>query len=148
MNSPETFDITARKFHQSVCVLLLAVGFIVGRPAGPWLVGLVAVVLGIGRFWWPLDVFRQLTWRVLEPAGILKRREVVEDHSTRRVARVLGGIILLAAAVLIALKLDLAWLLVLAIGLMIALDAAFDFCVLCAITHQFRSRTQHGASQP
>lgn len=147
MNSIETFDVTARKFHQTVCVVLLAIGYVVGRPAAPWLVGLVAIVLAGGRFWWPLDIFRQLTWRVLEPAGVLRRREVHEDHSTRRVARVLGGILLLAAAVLIAAHIDLAWLLVLAIGVMIALDAAFDFCVLCAVTHQVRSRTQEGASQ-
>src|SRR5947209_10222521 len=97
MNSAPTFDVTARKFHQAVCVLLLAAAYVVGRPAAPWLIGLVAVVLGGGRFWWPLDVFRQLTWRVLEPAGILRRREVHEDHSTRRVARVLGGILLVPA---------------------------------------------------
>jgi hypothetical protein len=148
MNSPETFDVTARKFHQASCVVLLALAYVLGRPAAPWLIGLVAVVLGVGRFWWPLDIFRQLTWRVLEPAGILRRKEVQEDHSTRRVARVLGGIILLAAAVLIALGADLAWLLVLAIALMIALDAVFDFCVLCAVTHQFRSRTQQDVSHP
>jgi hypothetical protein len=147
MNSFETFDVTARKVHQAACVLLLAVAYVVGRPAAPWIVGLVAVVLGGGRFWWPLDVFRQLTWRVLEPAGILTRREVQEDHSTRRVARVLGGLLLVVAAVLIATRLDLAWLLVLAIGVMIALDAAFDVCVLCAVTHQVRSRTQEGASR-
>jgi hypothetical protein len=148
MNQEETFDVTARKFHQAACVVLLAVAYVLGWPAAPWLVGLVAVVLGIGRFWWPLDIFRQLVWRVLEPAGILRRKEVQEDHRTRRVARVLGGILLLGAAVLIVLRLDLAWLLVLAIGLMIALDAVFDFCVLCAVTHQVRSRTQQGTSRP
>src|SRR5947209_1828618 len=105
MNSDQTFDITARKFHQTVCVVILAVAYIIGRPAAPWLVGLIAVVMAGGRFWWPLDIFRQLAWRVLEPAGLLRRRVVQEDHRTRRVARVLGGAILLIAAVLIALRL-------------------------------------------
>jgi hypothetical protein len=147
MNLDQPFDVTARKFHQTACVVLLAVAYVLGRPAAPWLIGLVAFVLAGGRFWWPLDIFRQFTWRVLEPAGILKRREVQEDHSTRRVARVLGGIILLATAVLIAFKIDLAWLLVLAIGVMIALDAAFNFCVLCAVTHQVRGRTRQETFQ-
>ena len=141
MNREPTFDITARKFHQTTVIAFLAVAFIAGRPAAPWLVGLMAVVMAGGRFWWPLDFFRQLTWRVLEPAGILRRREVQEDHDTRRVARFLGGVSFLVAAVLIELGFDLAWLLVLAITVMIALDAAFNFCALCAITHQLRAHT-------
>jgi hypothetical protein len=146
MNVQQSFDVTARKFHQTVCVLILAGAYILGMPAAPWLIGLVAVVLAGGRFWWPLDVFRQLTWRVLEPAGILRRREVQEDHSTRRVARVLGGIMLLAAAVLVGAGVELAWVLVLALGVMIALDAAFSFCVLCAITHQIRAHSRESVA--
>ena len=132
----ETFDVTARKFHQAVCVLLLAVGFVVGHPADIVLVTLVGVVLFLGRFWWPADIFRQLVWRALEPAGILKRREVVEDHETRRVARVLGGLILMAAALLLSIGQGWSWIFIAAIGIMIALDAIFNFCVLCALTYQ------------
>ncbi|HEV7216668.1 MAG TPA: DUF4395 family protein, partial [Chloroflexota bacterium] len=97
----ETFDVTARKFHQAVCVALLAIAYIVGARSGLWLVGVVGAVLLLGRFWWPADIFRQFDWRVLEPAGILKRRDVQEDHETRRIARVLGGVVLLASAVLL-----------------------------------------------
>lgn len=134
----DTFDVTARKFHQAICVLLLAAGFVLGSDTGRWLVALVGLVMLLGRFWWPADIFRQLTWRVLEPAGILQRRDVQEDHGTRRVARVLGGVILLGAALLLTLGLGWAWFLVAAIGLMISLDAVLNFCVLCALTYHAR----------
>lgn len=135
----ETFDVTARKFHQSVSVALLALAFVLGPPADAWLVGLVGVVMLVGRFWWPADVFRQLTWRVLEPAGILTRREVAEDHSTRRIARALGGAALIAAALALAslTATAAAWGVVAALAVMIALDAAFDFCALCFVVYRY-----------
>lgn len=128
----ETFDVTARKFHQAACVALVVIGFVLGGTIGPWLVALVGLILFAGRFWWPADVFRQLAWRALEPAGILKRREVQEDHETRRVARVIGGLVLLAGAALVAAGQAWAWVAIGAIAVMIA----FDFCLLCAITHR------------
>jgi hypothetical protein len=123
----ETFDVTARKFHQGVCVALLAIAFVLGARAGLWLVALVGAVLLLGRFWWPADIFRQFTWRVLEPAGILQRREAQEDHETRRIARVMGGVVLLVSAVLLGVSLFWAWVFVALMGIMIFLDAAFDF---------------------
>ena len=123
----ESFDVTARKFHQGVCVALLALAFVIGPSSGLWLVALVGAVLLLGRFWWPADLFRQFNWRVLEPAGILKRREAQEDHETRRIARVLGGGVLLVSAVLLGVSLLWAWVLVAMMGVMIFLDAAFDF---------------------
>lgn len=135
-NEAQMYDVTARKAHQALCVLFLAIAFVIGAGAGRWLVMLVGLILAAGRYWWPADVFRQLVWRVLEPAGLLRRREVQEDHATRGVARVLGGAILVAAAVLLSLGQGWAWLLVAAIGVMIFLDAAFDFCLLCALTYR------------
>ncbi|HEY3118833.1 MAG TPA: DUF4395 family protein [Chloroflexota bacterium] len=124
---PETFDASARKFHQLVSVALLAAGYVVG-PMGAWLVALVGVVFLLGRFWWPADIFRQLAWRALEPARILPRRDVVEDHATRRIARVLGGAGFLLAAVLVAIGQSVAgWIIVGGLAVMIFLDGAFDY---------------------
>jgi hypothetical protein len=122
----ETFDASARKFHQAACVVLLGLSFLLGPPASIWLVLLVGVVLLVGRFWWPADIFRQLAWRVLEPAGILPRRDVVEDHATRRVARTIGGAALIVTALALAADQPLGWLVVAAMAVMIFLDAAFD----------------------
>jgi hypothetical protein len=133
------YDVTARKVHQWAMVVLVAVAFLVqGAPAAALLV-LAGVVMLLGRFWWPADVFRQVTWRVLEPAGLLRRRELHEDHDTRRVARVIGGAVWIAAAALLLLGLPVvAWVFALAIAVMVALDAAADFCVLCFVLSRVR----------
>lgn len=139
----QRYDVTARKFHQGTCVFLLACAFVLGEPVAVGLVTLVGAVMLAGRFWWQADVLRQFVWRVLEPAGIVRARNVQEDHDTRRIARVLGGIVFLVSAVLLALGQVWAWLLVAAIAVMILLDATFDFCVLCAITYRIaRLRAQ------
>jgi hypothetical protein len=128
------FDVTARKVHQWAMVALVVIAFLVeGAPAVALLLIAGAVML-VGRFWWPADVFRQLTWRVLEPAGVLRRRDVHEDHETRRVARVIGGAVWVVSAALLLLGLPVvAWVLAFAIAVMVALDAAANFCALCFV---------------
>jgi len=128
------FDVTARKVHQWSMVALVAIAFLVEGPVAVALLALAGLVMLVGRFWWPADLFRQLTWRVLEPAGLLRRHDVHEDHDTRRVARVLGGAAWLAAAALLAAGAPAgAWVIAFAIAVMVALDAAADFCVLCFV---------------
>ena len=136
----ETFDITARKAHQWTMVALVVIGFLLGDRG--WVpLALAGLVMLAGRFWWPADVVRQFTWRVLEPRGILPRVERVEDHETRRVARVLGGIVWLLAAVLLFMHFAVAaWVLAFAIAVMVVLDAALDFCALCFVMLQLERR--------
>jgi hypothetical protein len=131
MNS---FDVTARKTHQWTMVALVVVGFVLGEPAGAVPLLLAGAIMLLGRFWWPADVVRQFVWRVAEPAGWLPRIEREEDRSTRRVARVLGGLIWLLCAGLAVSGLSIAaWILAGLIGVMVVLDASLDFCVLCFV---------------
>ena len=142
----ETFDVTARKAHQWTMVALVVVGFLLGEPKGAVPLALAGAVMLAGRFWWPADLVRQLTWRVLEPGGILRRRERVEDHETRRVARIIGGAAWLAADGLLLLGATLAaWAIALLIALMVALDAAFDFCALCFVAGRLDRRGWTGS---
>ena len=128
------YDVTARKVHQWAVVALVAIAFLAQGVPAAVLLALAGIVMLVGRFWWPADVFRQLTWRVLEPAGLLRRRDVHEDHETRRVARVLGGAAWLVAAALLLLGVPvLPWVIALAIAVMVALDAAMNFCALCYV---------------
>lgn len=128
----ETFDVTARKAHQWTMVALVVAGFLLGNLIGPVLVAVAGLIMLVGRFWWPADLVRQLTWRVLEPRGLLKRRDRVEDHQTRRIARVMGGVLWLVAAALVFVGLPVAgWALAGLISAMVVLDAALDFCALC-----------------
>jgi Domain of unknown function (DUF4395) len=130
--APPMYDITARKTHQWTMVALIALGFVLGEARG-WLpVALAGAIMLAGRFWWPADVVRQFVWRVAEPAGWLPRIEREEDHETRRVARILGGIIWLVSAALILLgQATIAWVLAALIAVMVVLDASVDFCALC-----------------
>jgi hypothetical protein len=136
------FDVTARKVHQWSMVALTVLGFLlsaVSPVAGALPLVVAGVVMLVGRFWWPADIFRQLTWRLLEPAGLLRRRDVHEDHDTRRVARVIGGGAWLVSAALLVLGLPvLGWVLAFAVAVLVTLDAAVDFCVLCFVVAQVR----------
>src|SRR5256885_14482838 len=135
------YDRTARRAHQWTMVALVAIGLILQGMPGAILLPLAAVIMLAGRFWLPADVVRQLVWRVLEPAGILKRDDVREDHETRRVARVLGGTVwVFAAAALLMGYPIVTWVLTLPIALMVALDASLDFCALCFIVAQLNRR--------
>jgi len=128
------YDVTARKTHQWSMVVLVVLGFVLGEPRGAFPLALAGAIMLVGRFWWPADVVRQFVWRVAEPAGWLKRIDREEDHATRRVARILGGVIWLGCAGLLFTDLAiLAWVLVAAIGVMVALDASIDFCALCFV---------------
>jgi hypothetical protein len=131
------YDVTARKAHQWTMVVLVALGFVLGEPAGAVPLAIAGAIMLVGRFWWPADVVRQLVWRVAEPTGLLERVEREEDHATRRLARVLGGVVwLLTAVLLLGGFAAAAWLLAGAIAVMVALDAALDFCALCFVVHR------------
>ena len=135
------YDRTARKAHQWTMVGLIVVGLILQGIPGGLLLAIAGIIMLAGRFWWPADVIRQLVWRVVEPAGILKRDDVHEDHETRRIARVLGGAIwLLAAVLLITGNPVIAWVITVPIGVMVALDASLDFCALCFLRAQLDQR--------
>ena len=135
------YDRTARKAHQWTMVVLVAAGLVIQGVAGGLLIAVAGLIMLVGRFWWPADLVRQLVWRALEPAGLLKRDDVHEDHETRRVARVMGGAIwVIAAAFMLAGNPVLAWVLSIPIGVMVALDASLDFCALCFLLAQLDQR--------
>lgn len=135
------YDRTARKAHQWTMVALVVVGLLLNGIVGALLIALAGAVMLVGRFWWPADIVRQLVWRVLEPAGILRRDDVHEDHETRRIARIIGGALwLLAALSLAAGYAVLAWVITLPIAAMVALDASLDFCALCFVVAQLSRR--------
>ena len=135
------YDRTARKAHQWTMVALVALALILEGVPGALLLAVAGVIMLAGRFWWPADLVRQLVWRVLEPAGILKRDDVHEDHETRRIARILGGAFwLVAATFLITGNPVIAWVLAIPIGIMVALDASLNFCALCFVLAQLDRR--------
>src|SRR5437773_12431477 len=118
------YDRTARRTHQWTMVVLVAAGLVIQGVAGGLLIAVAGLIMLVGRFWWPADLVRQLVWRALEPAGLLKRDDVHEDHETRRVARVRGGAIwVIAAAFLLAGIPAATWVLTIPLAVMVALHA-------------------------
>lgn len=135
------YDRTARKAHQWTMVALVVLALILEGVPGALLLAAAGLIMLAGRFWWPADVVRQIVWRYLEPAGILKRDDVNEDHETRRIARILGGALwLVAAAFLITGNPVIAWVVAIPIGIMVALDASLNFCALCFLLAQLDQR--------
>lgn len=135
------YDRTARRAHQWTMVALVVAALVIEGTVGAVLLALAGAVMLIGRFWWPADLVRQLVWRALEPAGILRRQEVREDHETRRIARAIGGgIWLMAAAFLLTGYPIVTWILSVPIAVMVALDAGLDFCALCFVVAQLDRR--------
>jgi cbb3-type cytochrome oxidase subunit 1 len=135
------YDRTARKAHQWSMVALIAAGFILQGVPAAVLLAVAGLIMLVGRFWWPADVVRQLVWRVFEPAGVLERDDVHEDHETRRVARIMGGTIWLVGAVLlVAGNPVIARVVSVPIAVMVALDASVDFCALCFVLAQLNRR--------
>jgi hypothetical protein len=129
-----TYDVTARRIHQWALLAMLAIGFVIGEPGGAVLVAIAAAIQLFGRFWWPADMVRQFVWRVLEPAGILQRVDAPEDRQTRRIARLVAGVVWFVAAALIANGFAVVgWVLVGAVALLMVLDAAVSFCALCFV---------------
>lgn len=122
-------------------VALVVLAFVLQGPVGAALLAIAGTIMLAGRFWWPADVVRQFVWRVLEPVGILKRADVHEDHETRRVARIMGGVVWLASGVLLLEGFALAAnVLSLLIAAMVALDASVNFCALCFLVAQVQQR--------
>jgi Domain of unknown function (DUF4395) len=132
-------DSTARKVHQWAMVAMVGTAFLLPDRAGIALLAAAGTVMLLGNFWLPADIFRQLTWRVLEPRGILRRCETQADIESRRVARVVGGVVWLGSAVLVLLHMPvLPWVLALGIAVMVALDAANDLCLYCFVVGALR----------
>jgi hypothetical protein len=132
-------DVTARKVHQVSVIGLALVALLVGGPVGALLAALDGVVMAVGRFWEPADIFRVFVIRVAEPRGWLRPRSRPEDLETRRVARVMGGVALLAIGGLLLADARLAALLVAAPLLaMIATDAMLNVCAMCLVRYRAR----------
>jgi len=135
------YDRTARKAHQWTMVAVVVLGLVIQGATGSLLVAIAGAIMLVGRFWWPADVVRQAVWRVLEPAGILKRDDVQEDHEPRRNARILGGSLwLIAAGLILAGNAVLGWVIAVPIAVMVGLDASLNFCALCFVLAQLDQR--------
>jgi hypothetical protein len=147
-----TVDHSALKVNQTGIIVTVLVAFF-----GSWavyrpllvLIPLLAVVLLLGTFAPQLALFKQLYFRVLKPAGIVKARPVQDRPEPHNFAQGLGGVFLAISSILIFLPVDVRTAVVtvalgLAIALLVALLAfvnlAFGYCLGCQIYYQLGKR--------
>jgi hypothetical protein len=147
-----TVDHSALKVNQTGIIVTVLVAFF-----GSWavyrpllvLIPLLAVVLLLGTFAPQLALFKQLYFKILKPAGIVKPRPVQDRPEPHNFAQGLGGVFLAISSILIFLPVDVRTALVtVALGLAIALlvaalafvNLAFGYCLGCQIYYQLGKR--------
>ncbi len=135
-------DHSALKVNQTGIVLTVIVAF-AGSYASRWallLIPILAVILLAGTFRPELALFKQLYFKVLRPAGLVKARPVEDSPAPHNFAQGLGGVFLVVASVLLP-----AWPVVgLAVALLVAalafVNLAFGYCLGCQIYYQLGKR--------
>src|SRR5438105_15761710 len=135
-------DHSALKVNQTgivATVLVAFVGSVVFRPLLV-LIPLLAIVLLLGTFVPQLALFKQLYFRVLKPAGIVKPRPVQDRPEPHNFAQGLGGVFLvLASALLVPFEIG-GLALALLVAVLAFVNLAFGYCVGCQIYFQLGKR--------
>ncbi|HZQ49332.1 MAG TPA: DUF4395 family protein [Candidatus Dormibacteraeota bacterium] len=146
----QTVDHSALKVNQTgivVTVLVVVVGSIFFKPA-VLLLPLLAIVLLLGTFAPRLALFKQIYFKVLKPAGIVKPRPVQDRPEPHNFAQGMGGVVTAIASVfayfitqpwgqgLAAIGLALALL----VAVLAFVNLAFGYCVGCQIYYQLGKR--------
>ena len=138
----QTVDHSALKVNQTGIVATVLVAFIGGLFFTPplFLIPLLAIVLLLGTFVPQAALFKQLYFRVLKPAGIVKPRPVQDRPEPHNFAQGLGGVFLAVASVLL-IPLQVAGLaLALLVAVLAFVNLAFGYCLGCQIYYQLGKR--------
>ena len=138
----QTVDHSALKVNQTgiiVTVLVAVIGSAFFTPL-IWLIPLLAIVLLLGTFVPQLALFKQLYFRVLKPAGIVKPRPVQDRPEPHNFAQGLGGVFLvLASALLVPFEIG-GLALALLVAVLAFVNLAFGYCLGCQIYYQLGKR--------
>ena len=127
-------DHAALKVNQGLIIALLLLAFVLdSRP----LVALVGGVMLLGTAAPPLSLFKQIYRRVLQPAGLVKSRILVDNPEPHRFAQGFGGVfVALAVAALLLGQAIVGWTLVWIVIVLAALNLFLGFCAGCFIYYQ------------
>lgn len=135
-------DHAALKVNQTGIVVTVLIAFIGGLFFKPieLLIPLLAIVLLLGTFVPQLALFKQLYFRVLKPAGIVKPIPVQDRPEPHNFAQGLGGVFLVVASVLLV-PLEIGGLaLALLVAVLAFVNLAFGYCLGCQIYFQLGKR--------
>jgi len=145
----QTIDHSALKVNQTGIVATVLVAFIGSflSPAAWLLIPLLAIVLLVGTFAPRFALFKQLYFKVLKPAGIVKPTPVADRPEPHNFAQGMGGVVLAIASLFLYLTtpaMGLAAAVGPALSLIVAVLAfvnlAFGYCLGCQIYFQLGKR--------
>jgi len=138
-----TVDHAALKVNQTGIIATVLVAFVGGLFFAPllWLIPALAIVLLLGTFVPQAALFKQLYFRVLKPAGIVKPKPVEDRPEPHNFAQGLGGVFLVVASIALIPSLEVAGLvLALLVAVLAFVNLAFGYCVGCQIYYQLGKR--------
>lgn len=152
MAAQRTVDHSALKVNQSGIVATIVVAF-AGSFVAPtlFLIPLLAIVMLAGTIDPRLALFKQLYFKVLKPAGVVRPQPVADRPEPHNFAQGLGGVFLVVSSLLVfgpALAGNFRPNPLEAVGLALALivavlafvNLAFGYCVGCQIFFQLEKR--------
>jgi hypothetical protein len=133
-----TVDHSALKVNQTGIVATVLVAFFGSYFYQPLLVliPLLAVVLLLGTFAPQLALFKQIYFKVLKRAGIVKPRPVQDRPEPHNFAQGLGGVFLAIASVFLLPLPVVGLALSLLVAVLAFVNLAFGYCLGCQIYYQ------------
>ena len=143
MSTPATVvDYSALKVNQAGIIVTVLVSF-----AGSFfstaflaLIPLLGIVLLLGTFVPQLALFKQLYFKVLKPAGIVKPRPVQDRPEPHNFAQGLGGVFLAVASVFLIPVPLIGLALALLVAVLAFVNLAFGYCLGCQIFFHLEKR--------
>ena len=145
----QTIDHSALRVNQTGIIATVLVAFVGSFffPPAWLLIPLLAIVLLVGTFAPQLALFKQIYFRVLKPAGLVKPRPVQDRPEPHNFAQGMGGVVLAIASAFLYLTTPTMGL-VAAIGPALSLivavlafvNLAFGYCLGCQIYYQLGKR--------
>jgi len=140
--SPQVVDYSALKVNQAGIILTVLVTFVGSFFSLTFLalIPLLGIVLLLGTFVPQLALFKQVYFKVLKPAGIVKPHPVQDRPEPHNFAQGLGGVFLGIASALLFVTPIAAIALALLVAALAFVNLAFGYCLGCQIFFQLEKR--------
>ena len=135
-------DHSALKVNQAGIVVTVLVAFAGSAFFRPLLVliPLLAIVMLLGTFAPRFALFKQIYFRLLKPAGIVKPHVVADRPEPHNFAQGLGGVFVAIASVFLLPVPVIGLALSLLVAVLAFVNLAFGYCVGCQIFFQLERR--------
>ncbi|HEV3406647.1 MAG TPA: DUF4395 domain-containing protein [Candidatus Dormibacteraeota bacterium] len=138
----QVVDHSALKVNQAGIIVTVLVTFVGSffSLAFLTLIPLLGIVLLLGTFVPQLALFKQIYFKVLKPAGIVKPRPVEDRPEPHNFAQGLGGVFLGIASALLFVTPIASITLALLVAALAFVNLAFGYCLGCQIFFQLEKR--------